>query len=84
MDTMEFVSASFFSSIVILQGGVALVKTMKRKLQLKHTHTYTHTLTHPHFEDRTFQTDKSLGNKMIFKKTSMEKKRKYIKSVFYP
>lgn len=47
MDTMEFVSASFFiSSIVILQGGAALVEKVRRKMQLTHTHTYTHPLTH--------------------------------------
>lgn len=46
MDTMEFVSASFFiSSIVILQGGAALGEKVRRKLQLTHTHTYTHPLT---------------------------------------
>lgn len=49
MDTMEFVSASFFiSSIVILQGGAALVEKVRRKMQLTHTHTYTHPLTHTH------------------------------------
>lgn len=45
MDTMEFVSASFFiSSIVILQGGGALGQMARRKLELTHTHTYTHPL----------------------------------------
>lgn len=49
MDTMEFVSASFFiSSIVILQGGAVLGEKVRRKLQLTHTHTYTHPLTHTH------------------------------------
>lgn len=49
MDTMEFVSASFFiSSIVILQGGAALGEIARRKLELTHTHTYTHPLTLTH------------------------------------
>lgn len=44
---MEFVSASFFiSSIVILQGGATLVDQVRRRLQaLTPTHTYTHPLT---------------------------------------
>lgn len=47
MDTMEFVSASFFiSSIVILQGGATLGEKVRRKLQLTHTQTYTHPRTH--------------------------------------
>lgn len=49
IDTMEFVSASFFiSSIVILQGGAALGETVRRKLQLTYTHTYTPPLTLTH------------------------------------
>lgn len=47
MDTMEFVSASFFiSSIVILQGGAALGEKVRR--ENCSSHTLTHTLTYPH------------------------------------
>lgn len=65
MDTMEFVSASFFiSSIVILQGGAALGEKVRRKLQLTHTHAYTHPLTHTHshtlWKTNKLQSDKSL------------------------
>lgn len=64
MDTMEFVSASFFiSSIVILQGGAALGETVRRKLQLTHTHTYTHTHSHTLWKPHKLQSDKSLEEK---------------------
>lgn len=70
MDTMEFVSASFFiSSIVILQGGAALGEKVRRKLQLTHTHAYTHPLTHTHshtlWKTNKLQSDKSLTKRKI-------------------
>lgn len=55
MDTMEFVSASFFiSSIVILQGGAALGQIAKEETGA-HTHSHIHspTPTHTHSETHT-------------------------------
>lgn len=49
MDTMEFVSASFFiSSIVILQRGAARDKKVMRKVSHTHTHTCIDTPKHTH------------------------------------
>lgn len=59
MDTMEFVSASFFiSSIVILQGGAALGGTVGEETAAHAlTHTYTPpnslSLTHAHTHSHT-------------------------------